>query len=75
MLGGVSLRDTEHLTTPDFTSFLCVVQILLYSLLNLLGGANLTEHSAEESVGLDGWDSTGSSGFQVLTEVDFSPLL
>ena len=46
-VGGVPLRDTEQVTAPDFTSFLCVLQIELYSLLiwRLLGGAGLVTHS------------------------------
>ena len=46
-VGGVSLRETEQVTAPDFTSFLWVLQIELYSLLmfNLLGGAGLVRHS------------------------------
>lgn len=71
MVGGVSLSDTEHLTTPDFTSFLWVVQILLNSLLSLLGGANLIEHKTEESIGLGGWDFLVLLGFQVSSEEQF----
>ena len=44
-MGGESLKDIEHLTSPDFTNLLWVLQIWLYCLLNLLGGADVVEHS------------------------------
>ena len=42
-MGVESLRGTEHLTAPDFTNFLCVLQIWLYCFLKVLGGADVDE--------------------------------
>ena len=44
-MGGESLKDLEHLTSPDFTNLLWVLQIWLYCLLKPLGGADVVEHS------------------------------
>ena len=40
-----SLKETEQLTAPDFTSFLCVLQIWLYCWLSLLGGTGAILHT------------------------------
>ena len=53
----MSLRDTEHWTAPDLTIFLCVLHILLYCWLILLGGTEAVKHSllaTAAALGLDG---------------------
>ena len=59
---GVSLRDTEHWTAPDFTNFLCVLHILLYSWLTFLGGTGLVAHAPEAVLVVDGWEAAGTKG-------------
>ena len=71
VVGGVSLRDTEHVTAPDFTNFLWVVQIWLYCLLilRLLGGTDLVEHSW--SVFRVGWWEFGGVSSLWVVELRF----
>ena len=85
-LGGESLSDTEHLTEPDSTSLLWVLQIWLYCLLRFLlglGGILEVEHSLDLAAVLDvvGEEAEGIVGLRV-TELKFplrsssdSPLL
>ena len=60
VVGGVSLRDTEHWTAPDLTSFLWVLQILLYWWLTFLGGAGLVMHTPVAGLAAGGWEAGGT---------------
>ena len=67
---GESLNEAEHLTTPDFTNLLCVLQILLYCLLRLLDGGIIGAvvlHSplAVAVFGVVGKSTAGTVGLRV----------